>query len=159
MARRTGGQSFRALVEVCERQAARANENYVSSGLVDRDPDHATEAVRSRMHHSLFSQGWLPMLDADDAAWMIDRLGLGGEYSKLEEPVDIERRNCGGCGQTVTALPGSKAIVCDHCGRMLDVAGAQTPCAKCGGPLTFPVSTRELQCPYCHAQTEKVGWT
>ena len=109
MARRTGGPSFRALVEVCERQAARANQIFGASGLIDLDPDHAGEAVRTRMHHSLFSQGWLPMLETDDAAWMIDRLGLRGEYSKLEEPVDIERRNCGGCGQTVTALPGSKS--------------------------------------------------
>lgn len=159
MARRTGGPSFRALVEVCERQAARANQIFGASGLIDLDPDHAGEAVRTRMHHSLFSQGWLPMLETDDAAWMIDRLGLRGEYSKLEEPVDIERRNCGECAQTVTALPGSKIIVCDHCGKMLDVAGAQTPCAKCGGPLTFPVGIRALQCPYCQARTERVGWT
>ena len=84
MARRTGGPSFGALVEVCERQAARGNQIFGASGLIDQDPDHAGEAVRTRMHHSLFSQGWLPMLDTDDAAWMIDRLGLRGEYSKLK---------------------------------------------------------------------------
>ncbi len=158
-ARRTGGPSFHALVEVCERQAIRANQIIDSCDLIDRDPDHASNVVRTRMHHSLFSQGWLPMLETDDAAWMIDRLGLRGQYSKLEQPVDIEERNCGACGRTATALRGSKAIVCDHCGRMLDVAGAQTACGKCGGPITFPVATRDLQCPYCQARTERVGWT
>jgi hypothetical protein len=68
MARRTGGPSFRALVEVCERQAARANQIFGASDLIDQDPDHAGEAGRTRMHHSLFGQGWLPMLETDDAA-------------------------------------------------------------------------------------------
>jgi DNA-directed RNA polymerase subunit RPC12/RpoP len=159
MARRTGGPSFHALVEVCERQAIRANQIMDSCDLIDCDPDHASPVVRTRMHHSLFSQGWLPMLETDDAAWMIDRLGLGGQYSKIEQPVDIEKRTCGACGRTVSALSGSKAIVCDHCGRVLDVAGAQTACGKCGGPITFPVATRDLQCPHCQARTERVGWT
>jgi LSD1 subclass zinc finger protein len=158
MARRTGGPSFRVLVGVCERVALRANQLALSSNLVDKDPDHASEAVRSRMAHSMFSQGWLPMLGTEDAVWLIDQLGLRGEYTKLEAPFDIQTRNCGGCGNSLSVLPGAKSVVCDHCGKALDVAGAQSPCGNCGGALSFPVGVSELQCPYCETATERVGW-
>jgi hypothetical protein len=159
MARRTGGPSFRALVEVCQRQAARANQITTSAGVDARDPDHATEAVRTRMRNSLFSQGWLPMLGQDDAAWLIGELGLGGEYTKIEAPVGAQTRNCGGCGGNLTVLPGAKVVVCDGCGRTIDVGGAQSACRNCGGPLSFPVGRSELQCPYCKTETQRVGWT
>jgi DNA-directed RNA polymerase subunit RPC12/RpoP len=35
-------------------------------------------------------------------------------------------RHCGGCGGEFSALPGAKAIICDDCGRKIDV-GAATP--------------------------------
>jgi LSD1 subclass zinc finger protein len=159
LARRTGGPSFRALVDICARRASRANQIASTSGLAARDPDHASEAVRTRMHDSLFSQGWLPMLEADDAAWLIDQLGLRGEYSKVEPPADAETRNCGGCGGPLTTLPGARTVVCDHCGRTVDVGGAQSPCGQCGAALSFPVGISRLQCPYCQTEAERVGWT
>jgi hypothetical protein len=159
MERRTGGPSFRALVEICQRQGSRANQLAESAGLADRDPDRASQAVRERMQNSLFSQGWLPMLEQDDAAWLIAELKLGGEYTKVEPPVDAESRSCGGCGGDLTVLPGAKTVVCNHCGRSLDVGGAQSACGNCGGGLSFPVGVTRLQCPYCRSETERVGWT
>jgi hypothetical protein len=159
MERRAGGPTFRAMVEVCERQAAIANKISDRNNLVELDPDHAPQSVRDRMHRSLFSQGWLPVLNQDDAAWLISTLGIGGEYMKIE-PVDAaEGRHCGSCGGDITVLPGAKVVVCNGCGHSLDVGGAQVACRGCGGGITFPVGVKELNCPFCKAETERVGWT
>ena len=156
---RTGGPAFRALVEVCERQAARVTEVVNAAGLVSVDPDHANDTVRMRMFRSAFSQGWLPMLSEEDAAWMIDRLDLNGEYARLEPPPDAESRSCGGCGGSLTVLPGAKTVVCDFCGKSIDVGGGQLPCSNCGAGLSFPVGVSRLECPYCKTATERIGLT
>jgi hypothetical protein len=159
MDRRTGGPTFRAMVEVTKRQAARANELALANNLIELDPDHASEGVRERMAGSLFSQGWLPMLNQDDAAWLIDELHIGGEYIKAETAEGAESRNCGGCGGTLTVLPGAKTVICDHCGRSLDVGGAQLQCRNCGGSMSLPVGVQRQNCPFCSAEVERVGWT
>jgi hypothetical protein len=46
------------------------------------------------------------------------------------------------------AAPGS--------GRKLDIAGGETPCQNGGAPLSFPVGTSALECPYCHTGTHRV---
>jgi hypothetical protein len=159
MERRTGGPSFRAMVDVCKREAARVNELVAANGLVELDPDHASAAVRDRMHGSLFTQGWLPMLGQEDAAWLITELGIGGEYVKAETIENAEARNCGGCGAQLRVLPGAKTVVCDHCGRSLDVGGAQVTCRNCGGTMSLPVGVQRDNCPYCNSEVERVGWT
>lgn len=159
MERRTGGPTFRALVDVCKRQAARANELATANGLIELDPDHASMAVRDRVHGSLFSQGWLPMLGEEDAARLIGELGIGGEYIKSETADNAEARNCGGCGGPLRVLEGAKTVVCDHCGRSIDVGGAQLTCRGCGGTISLPVGVPRQNCPYCSAEVERVGWT
>jgi hypothetical protein len=159
MERRTGGATFRALVDVCMRQSALADKLAASNGLMELDPDHAPQPVRQRMFRSLFSQGWLPMLNEDDAGWLIAEFGIGGEYTKIEPIADGESRHCGVCGGDLTVLPGAKAVVCNGCGHTLDVGGAQMTCRGCGGGVTFPVGVNRLNCPYCKADTERVGWT
>jgi hypothetical protein len=159
MDRRTGGPTFRAMVDVTKRQAAHANELAVANGLIELDPDHASTAVRDRMAGSLFSQGWLPMLNQEDAAWLIEDLHIGGEYVKAETTDGAEARNCGGCGGALTVLPGAKTVICDHCGRSLDVGGAQLQCGNCGASMSLPVGVQRQGCPYCSTEVERVGWT
>lgn len=159
MERRTGGPSFRAMVDVCKRQAARVNELAAANGLVELDPDHASAAVRDRMHGSLFTQGWLPMLGQEDAAWLIAELNIGGEYTKAETIENAQERNCGGCGGKLKVLEGATTVVCDYCGRSLDVGGAQITCRNCGGTMALPVGVQRQNCPYCSSEVERVGWT
>ena len=159
MARRTGGASFRALVDICERQLVRTGQIAAATRVTELDPDQTAPVVRNRMYHSLFAQGWLPMLDSDDAAWLITEFELAGEYTKIEPAANGETRNCGGCGGNLVALPGATAVVCDHCGRSIDVAGAQCPCGGCGAQLSFPRGVNRLPCPYCQTGTERIGWT
>jgi len=157
--RRTGGPSFEALVDVCARQARRAVQIVDDAGLVEADPDHSNGRLRTRVHNSGFAQGWLPLIGPQDSERMIDRLDLGGEYTKLEPPPDAESRNCGRCGGALTVLLGAKTVVCDHCGTSIDVGGGQLPCSNCGAALSFPVNVSCLQCPYCKTATERVGLT
>jgi LSD1 subclass zinc finger protein len=157
--RKVGSSSFRNLVDVCGRQATRGNDLTSAAGLIDIDPDHTSRVVREQMRNSLFCQGWLPFLTEDYAAWFISELKLDGTYEKLEIPTDGETRHCAGCGGDLTALPGAKVMICDHCGRSVDVGGAQVTCGGCGGTMSFPVGVSTIQCPYCQAQAERIGWT
>jgi predicted RNA-binding Zn-ribbon protein involved in translation (DUF1610 family) len=155
--RKTGGPSFWALVEVVQRQQARGRA--VTADLVAIDPDHASDEVRAQLANSMFCQGWLPMLEDDDARRLVEDMKLGGEYTKAEPLTEGDARKCGGCGADVTALPGATHMVCDHCGRSLDVGGAQSPCPGCGGRLTFPTGMAHLACPFCGTDNERVGLT
>lgn len=156
---KTGGAAFRAVVDVCERQQARAGQVLAAAGIADMDPDHASQAVRERMAHSLFAQGWLPMLEQEDAAWLVHQLKLNDEYTPIKPPVNAQDRNCGSCGGDLVALAGAKTIICNHCGKSIDVGGAQAGCGGCGATLSFPVGIARMPCPYCKAEAERVGWT
>lgn len=159
MDRKTGGPTFRAVVDVCQRQMDRGNQLLAAANLINLDPDHASQGVRERMGHSLFAQGWLPMLGPDDAAWLVNELKLGGEYTKIQPPPDGQNRHCGHCGGDLIALPGARAVICNHCGHSIDVGGAQVSCGGCGGFLSFPVGVNRMPCPYCKVETERVGLT
>lgn len=159
MSLRTGGPSFWAMVDVVQRSRARVQQLMEAQGLSELDPDRATDVVRQRMASSLFCQGWLPMLDAADAQRLIEEMHLTGEYTKIEPPADGEARSCGGCGNGLTVLSGATRVICDHCGRALDVGGAGSTCRGCGGHLAFPAGVSRLQCPYCQTDNERVGLT
>jgi hypothetical protein len=44
-------------------------------------------------------------------------------------------------------------------GRTLAVGGTETPCARCGASVSFPVGVKRMDCPHCHSEMERVGWT
>ena len=81
--------------------------------------------------------------------------GLTGEYARVTVTDTVTKR-CGGCGDELKTLPGAAAVVCESCGRKLDIAGGETPCRNCGAPLSFPVGTSAIDCPYCHTGTHRV---
>jgi len=64
--------------------------------------------------------------------------------------------NCGGCGAELATLPSASAVVCESCGRKLDVGGGQIPCRNCGAPLSFPVGASRIDCPYCQSGTHRL---
>jgi LSD1 subclass zinc finger protein len=71
--------------------------------------------------------------------------------------VDGQPRNCGGCGAQFTALPGARAVVCDGCGRTMNVGDAEIPCASCGATMTLPAGADGVSCPFCQAQVRRSG--
>lgn len=133
----------------------RTYERLAATGVLAMDPDEAPPGVPVRMEYSTFCQGWLPHLRPDGAQRLLAMFGLTGEYTRVQV-TGTQTRKCGICGDELTVLPGARAVVCESCGRKLDIAGGETPCQTCGAPLSFPVGVSDLACPYCHSATHRV---
>lgn len=148
-------ESFWPLVELTEKQIERYEALYRSADLADLDPDRS-EHVVGKFAWSGFCQGWLGLLPVDAAQQLLELTGLVNEYVPVH-PEDGQPRHCGGCGGEITALPDAKALICEGCGRMIDVGSAELRCASCGGSMTPPVGVDNVACPYCEARVTRVG--
>jgi DNA-directed RNA polymerase subunit RPC12/RpoP len=155
MAQEVSPASFWPMVDTLEKQLAYMGDLNKKSGVNELDPDRM-DRVGSKMAWSGFLQGWLGMLPDDAAAQLVERTGLKAEYVPIQAE-DGQPRSCGGCGGTITALPGAKVVVCDGCGRKLDVGSAEIPCRSCGGHMTFEEGAERTKCPFCGVDVEKVG--
>lgn len=131
-----------------------AYERIGATGISALDPDDAPDGVPLRMEYSTFCQGWLPHLSTEDGEKLLALFGLSGEYQKVDVP-DAVNKKCGGCGADLPTVPEATCVVCETCGRRLDISGGEVPCAGCGAPLTFPVDVSSLECPYCRAGTTR----
>jgi DNA-directed RNA polymerase subunit RPC12/RpoP len=107
------------------------------------------------MEYSTFCQGWIPHLKPADGDRMLAFFGLDGQYARVSVAA-IATRKCGGCGAEVATVPGARAVVCESCGRKLDIGGGETPCRTCGASLSFPVGSSLIDCPYCHSGTHRL---
>jgi LSD1 subclass zinc finger protein len=81
--------------------------------------------------------------------------GLTSEYRKVDLS-GLQTRRCGGCGDELKTVPAANAVVCESCGRKLDIAGGEVPCQTCGAPLSFPVGVSRIECPYCKSGTHRL---
>jgi DNA-directed RNA polymerase subunit RPC12/RpoP len=147
--------SFWPLAETLERQIALSASLYASAGLARLDPDHAEHLI-GKLAWSGFCQGWLAMLPPDAARHLLERTGLVNVYVPVQAE-DGRPRHCGGCGGEFRALPGARAVVCDGCGRTIDVGAAEVGCAGCGSSVTLPAGAERVTCPYCRAEIRKAG--
>jgi LSD1 subclass zinc finger protein len=147
--------SFWPMADTLERQIEAGRAQYRSAGLAELDPDHA-EHLTGKFAWSGFCQGWLGMLPADAAAKLLDRAGLASEYVPVAA-ADGQPRHCGGCGAGFSALAGARAIICEGCGRRMDLGSAEIPCAACGAVMTLPAGADRVACPFCQAQVERAG--
>jgi DNA-directed RNA polymerase subunit RPC12/RpoP len=125
------------------------------TGVLAMDPDEAPPGVPVRMEYSTFCQGWIPHLTPEQAEHLLAMFGLTSEYARAHI-TDVETRKCGGCGDELKVLPDAQAVVCESCGRKLDIAGGATPCRNCGAPLSFPVAVSRIECPYCQSETHRI---
>jgi LSD1 subclass zinc finger protein len=126
-----------------------------ATGVLAMDPDEAPPGVALWMEYSTFCQGWIPHLLPADGERFLAIFGLTGQYARVTV-TDAVTRSCGGCGDELKTLPGATAVICESCGRKLDIASGQTPCQTCGAPLSFPVGVSSLECPYCHSGTHRI---
>ena len=148
-------ESFWPMAETLERQIEVSKGLYRSAQLADLDPDHAEHLV-GKLAWSGFCQGWLGMLPADTAGQLLERAGLSNEYVPVQAQ-EGEPRHCGGCGTEFPVLSGAKAVICDTCGRKIDVGAAEIPCARCGSAMTLPAGADRIACPFCESEVRRAG--
>jgi len=124
-------------------------------GITALDPDDPPPGVAVKMEHSASCQAWLPHLSAEDGKRLLDEFGLSGDYVQPKQQT-IEHHRCGGCGAELQTVVGARVVVCEQCGRQIDIQTGAAPCRTCGAPLNFPVAQARLNCPYCQAETQRV---
>jgi DNA-directed RNA polymerase subunit RPC12/RpoP len=125
------------------------------NGIMALDPEGAPISVWLRMEYTVFCQNWLPHIPKADSERFLAFFGVNGQYSKVQI-TDTNTRKCAGCGDELTTIPGAQQVICESCGRKLDIAGGEVPCQNCGAPLSFPVAIGAIDCPYCHTRTQRV---
>jgi DNA-directed RNA polymerase subunit RPC12/RpoP len=154
-AREVDTDTFWPMTETLVRQVEVHDALNRRSGVTDLDPDKA-DYLQGKLAWSGFCQGWLPYLPEGAAQELLQRTGLRNEYVAIQ-PEGAQPRRCSGCGGQIHALPGAKEVVCDGCGRKLDVTAAELTCGNCGGTMTFPSGASRMACPYCKVDVERVG--
>jgi DNA-directed RNA polymerase subunit RPC12/RpoP len=147
--------SFWPVTGTLGKQIENSRALYRSAGLDRLDPDRGGH-LTGKFAWSGFCQGWLGMLPTDAGERLLDLAGLKNEYVPIQAE-DGQPRHCGGCGGEFTALPGARAVVCDGCGRTMDLGSAEIPCASCGATMTLPAGADGVACPFCQSQVERAG--
>lgn len=146
--------SFWPLAEVVLAQSEHLRELIQREGIHELDPDVAPPSTSTRMTRSALAQGWLTHMEPDDGEAFIEWLGLRHEYQRAE--AQGESRNCAGCAYELTALPGATRVVCDSCGRAVDLAAPQVVCTNCNNRLSFIDGVTHLNCPFCGTEARRV---
>jgi hypothetical protein len=137
------------LVDVLVAQSHRTTEVVAATGVRALDPDRMPDEVMQRMTPSSIAQAYLRYLEPDEGLELISRLGISHDFVKPEAVGD--QRACGGCGGALTLLPGATCVVCDGCGRRVDVGSGELPCTGCGARMCLPETVDQQGCPYCRA--------
>ena len=145
--------SFWPLAETVLAQTQDLNDLIRREGITELDPDRSLPELSDRMARSMLAQGWLPRLEPEDGQAFIEWLGLRHEYQRAQ--VQGEARSCAGCGHPVTALPGATRVICDACGRAVDLAAPQIVCSGCNARVAFIDGAMHLNCPYCQAEMRR----
>ncbi len=146
--------SFWPMCETLSRQIEVVNRLNQDLGVNDLNPDQ-TAHLDTKLACSSFCQAWIAFLPQDSAHQLIEWAGLTNVYVPIV-PEQGEPRRCGGCGGQLHKLSGATIVVCDGCGRRLDVGAAEIPCTSCGATMTLPPGATETNCPYCQAYVHRV---
>ena len=56
---------------------------------------------------------------------------------------------------SATSIPTATCVVCDACGRRIEVGGLEVVCTGCNGHLSLPEGTDRLHCPWCQAEVRR----
>ena len=119
---RVSPEPFAAMAAAYFAFEARCDALYVARELYAQHPEHITRELQRRIGFSIFVQGWLAMLDEAAGATLLERTGLARDYANL--PIAATREApCTHCGGPLALVEGARRVVCDHCGRLVDVVG------------------------------------
>jgi LSD1 subclass zinc finger protein len=146
---------FWEYAELYKQQMEQVYALLAETGVLAMDPDQAPPGVPLRMELSLFCQSWLPHLSPEDGQRLLEFYGLHAEYDQVK-PQATDQHRCGGCGAQIQTVTGARQVVCDSCGRSLDISSGDVPCRKCGAALAFPVGAAQVICPYCQTDNRRV---
>jgi LSD1 subclass zinc finger protein len=146
---------FWQMAELFKRQMEEVYAKFEATGVSAMDPDDPPPGVALRMEYSTFCQGFLPHLSSDEGEKLLAMFGLTGDYTEVPDQ-PTESHNCGGCGAALTTVVGARVVVCESCGRRVDIAAGSIPCHNCGAQLDFPEGESHLACPYCQTQNQRV---
>lgn len=125
------------------------------TGVTALDPDDPPPGVALKLEYSTFCQAWLPHLSPADGERLLEMYGLTGDYDRVEAQA-TEAHRCGGCGADLQTLPGARVVVCEDCGRQIDLAAGAVACRGCGALVDLPVGTGDLACPHCRSAITRV---
>jgi len=146
---------FFPMADMFRKQMEEVYAGFAASGVAAMDPDDPPPGVALRMEYSTFCQGWLPHLPPEDGERLLREFGLTGDYTEVvAQPT--EDHSCGGCGAHLQTVIGARVVVCESCGRSVDIQSGAVPCHNCGAPLNFPVGSSHLACPFCQTQNQRV---
>ena len=112
------------------------------------------EALAGRRDHPTADQVYdsvrdrLPGLARTTVYRVLDTLVEAGFARKVQ--------HAGGVARFDPMTERHHHLVCESCGRKLDIAGGQMPCQTCGAPLSFPIGVSRIECPYCHSETHRI---
>jgi predicted RNA-binding Zn-ribbon protein involved in translation (DUF1610 family) len=148
--------AFRALEEAYFAQLAHANALHEARGVFAMQPDGASVELQKRFALSVFTQGWLPVLDEQGAAELLARTHLVGEYVEADPP-PADAATCGACGAALDVMKGARRMVCEHCGCKLDVEGERVRCSGCGAGLAPAEDVTSFGCPHCRVMVQRVA--
>ena len=152
---RVASQAWERLVEAVWAQQEYDARLFDAHRIWELHPDGARSDLQRRVGISMFVQGWLPMLEEHHARALVERAGLRTEFVEAEPPQGTAS-TCGSCGAPAVVLRGAKQMVCEHCGRKLDVAGERVACPGCGATLSPPEGGGQFACPHCRAAVQRV---
>ena len=151
---RVVAETFWPLVDVLLQQAERTRVLLDGSAVRTLDPDAMPGVVADRLFRSGLAQGWLPSLDPADGEVLVERLQLDDAYQR--PTATGEHRHCTGCGYDLTVLEGATTVVCDACGRRIDVGGPAIVCVGCNDRVALPEGEVSASCPSCNALVRRV---
>jgi LSD1 subclass zinc finger protein len=153
---RVPAPAFEALAGAVFAQLAHHDALYRAKGIYELQPDAASRELQQRIGASLFTQGWLPMLDEAQAQKLLAYTKLTGEYLEAKPAAPTATACCGSCGASLPVFSGARAVVCESCGHKLDVSVPRVPCPGCGAPLAFESGTSRVACPSCRTEVSRV---
>jgi len=119
-----------------------------SRGILAKHPDYMNTELAYKLSLSFFLEQWLSFLYKEDLEKVLTACSLVAEYIAAK-PVKLDLRHCGGCGKELCVLPKAQKVLCENCGKIIDVKQHEFPCPACSNLFSFPINQSHIKCAAC----------
>lgn len=151
---RPSAQALIAYAEACLAQADLTAQIWTQHGLFASHPDELDPATFRRLEVKSTLRECLPNADDQARARILALAGLDFRLEPVPH-VDLAKTICSCCGGPLLLAAGSKRLVCEMCGNVLDPSAPRFPCPQCGAAV-IAAKTGELPCAWCGTRFECV---